>query len=80
VSIDKDQSINKQERIEALTELKEMLAMVPENLRSKPLFTSSMKTFTPEQIIKEAEENTEDGTLILKSLIAIRRKFKREKI
>lgn len=76
----KDQPINEQEKTQALKELKEMLTLVPAEMRSKPIFKSDSKTFSPEQIVKEAEEETEDGRLILKSLIAIRHQFKREKI
>jgi len=80
LSVNKDKSANEIERREALAELKEMLAMVPADMRSKPLFTSDSKTLSPEQIVKEAEEMTEDGKLILESFVAIRRRFKREKI
>ena len=61
----------------ALAELKEMLAKVPADQRSKPVIIVDSKTFTPEQLVREAEEGTKEGKLIMGAVIGILRKFNR---
>ncbi len=58
----KEKSINKQL---ALADLKEWLDKIPKEKRTKPEIVVGTKAYTPEQLVKEAEEGTENGNEFL---------------
>jgi len=45
----------------ALADVREWLKKIPEDKRKKPAIVVGTKTFTPEQLAKEVEDDTEHG-------------------
>jgi len=56
----------------ALAEVREWIEKIPEEERDKPAIVVATKVFTPRQLVKEVEEDTEYGRRLVQMLTKVR--------